>query len=720
MLLILVFGSCSVKESKLEKPNVIFILTDQWRASALGYAGDPNVRTPRLDELAASSVNFVNAVSVCPVCTPYRASLLTGRYPTSTGMTFNDIYLPSKEYCMAEIFADAGYQTAYLGKWHLDGHGRLNNVEAERRQGFQYWKALECSHDYNKMPYYANEDPEQRIWEGYSPDAIVNDAIGYLEDRQGKEEPFLLFLSLGTPHFPHHSAPEEYKKLYPLEEIRLAPNVPEELHEKVLPEIQGYYAHCTATDRAIGELLDHLEEQGQMENTILVFTSDHGEMMGSHGRLPFRKQLAWEESVRIPFLIRHPGMDGQEGAVLKAPLTTPDILPSLLGLCGIEIPSSIEGENLTELILHPDPDADRAAMIMNVTPFDVNWDDPPYKGIRTADYTYAVSPEGPLMLFDNSADPFQFTNLVNDPEHRDLQDRLHAELMKQLAGIGEEELHPRDYYIKKFGYRIERNNINYWSFYEGEGQVQSPGRVPGDFVSLFNGKNLEGWYPKIRSGDAALANKVFAVDKGMAHVFKDFPEEYELNTGGNATHGLFYTNEEYERYILRFEYKWGTGLANNFEQFQYDAGMYYHVVDDKIWPTGIEYQIRYDHTKDQNHTGDYWANQIRWYSTDSLSFTLPSEGGLPMPLKNGEHRCSADARANALNGQWNHCEVIVMGDEYSIHKLNGELVNMATELPIGKGRIGFQAETAEIFYRNIEIMEIEKSIPINEFLKDQV
>jgi len=133
---------------------VVYVLTDQWRASALGYAGDPNVKTPELDELAAASVNFVNAVSVCPVCTPYRASLLTGRFPTSTGMTFNDIYLPSEELCMAEIYADAGYATAYLGKWHLDGHGRLNNVEPERRQGFQYWKAAECSHDYNNMPYY--------------------------------------------------------------------------------------------------------------------------------------------------------------------------------------------------------------------------------------------------------------------------------------------------------------------------------------------------------------------------------------------------------------------------------------------------------------------------------------------------------------------------------------------------------------------------------------
>lgn len=237
------------------------------------------------------------------------------------------------------------------------------------------------------------------------------------------------------------------------------------------------------------------------------------------------------------------------------------------------------------------------------------------------------------------------------------------------------------------------------------------------FVSLFNGKNLDGWYLKIRSGDAELAKKVYAVEDGTVHVFKDFPKEYELNTGGNGTHGLFYTNKKYSRFIFRFEYKWGTGIANNFDQFQYDAGMYYHVVDDKIWPKGIEYQIRYDHIKNLNHTGDYWANDIQWYSKDGETFSLPSEGGIKAPLKKGEHRCSKDAKFNALNGKWNKCEVIVMGNKYSIHKLNGKIVNMATDLPYSEGVIGLQSETAEIYYRNIEIKEFSEDIPVEEFLK---
>ena len=237
------------------------------------------------------------------------------------------------------------------------------------------------------------------------------------------------------------------------------------------------------------------------------------------------------------------------------------------------------------------------------------------------------------------------------------------------------------------------------------------------FKKLFNGKNFDGWHLKIRSGDNELAQKVYSVDNGMVHVFKDFPKEYELNTGKNMTHGLFYTNKKYSKFIFKFEYKWGKGIANNFNKFQYDAGMYFHVVDDKIWPKGIEYQVRYDHTKNINHTGDFWVSNIQWYSKDSITFALPSEGGKIMPPKNGEHRASLDAVYNGLNNKWNKCEVIVMGNKYAIYKLNGKIVNMATDLPYSEGLIGLQSETAEIFYRNIEIKEFDEFVPMETFLK---
>lgn len=444
---------------KKEKPNVVFILTDQWRASAFGYAGNKIVRTPYIDRLADESVNFTNAVSVCPVCTPYRASLLTGRYPTSTGMFVNDIYLPDEEVCMAEIYREAGYGTAYIGKWHLDGHGREDNVDPERRQGFDYWKGLECSHDYNRMPYYENRDPQKKYWDGYSTFAESNDAQQYLEKHSKDKNPFLLFVSFATPHFPHITAPQEFKDLYPVSQLKLDPNVPDSLKEIVFTELQGYYAHCTATDKAIGDLLDKIEALGLSKNTIVVFTSDHGEMMGAHGRLPFRKQLAWEESAHIPFLVRLPGMDQDQASEISSPLTTPDILPSLLGLCGITIPGSIEGRDLSSEIKAPATQKDRAALFMSVCPFDVNYPDKEYRAIRTSRYTYARTPEGPFMLFDDLQDPWQLNNLADKPEASEIQEDLDSQLKNELLHIHDENFKTRDFYLKRWGLELNKDHI---------------------------------------------------------------------------------------------------------------------------------------------------------------------------------------------------------------------------------------------------------------------
>lgn len=474
VMLVVAFSSCK-KQEQVTKPNIVYILTDQWRAQALGYAGDPNVKTPQLDKFEKEAVNFTNAVSVLPVCTPHRASLLTGRYPTTTGMFLNDIYLPSEELCMAEIFKAEGYNTAYIGKWHLDGHGRTNNVEPERRQGFDYWKGLECSHDYNNMPYYANDDPEMKHWEGYSPFALAKDANQYLTDHANSDQPFLLFISIATPHFPHHSAPQKYKDMYPLEDLKFAPNVPEEEQDALREELQGYYAHCTATDEAIGSVLDKIKELRLADNTIVVFTSDHGEMMGSHGVKVYTKQLAWDESIRVPFLIHYPGIGENKGAVVNAPINTPDILPSLLGLANLKIPETIEGEDISELIKNPDPNADRIALIMNPCPFTREYKYPEYRAVRTKQYTFAKTIDGPAKLFDNLSDPYQLNNLVNNPEYAVLQEELDQKLNQQLEKIGDKFM-PRDYYLQKWNLVLDETKkaINYWDFDKGEGVVQTP------------------------------------------------------------------------------------------------------------------------------------------------------------------------------------------------------------------------------------------------------
>jgi Domain of Unknown Function (DUF1080) len=237
------------------------------------------------------------------------------------------------------------------------------------------------------------------------------------------------------------------------------------------------------------------------------------------------------------------------------------------------------------------------------------------------------------------------------------------------------------------------------------------------FTPLFNGTNWDGWYLKIKSGDTEMAKRVFGIENGIIHVFKDLPDGYQLNLGSNDTHGMVYTEKKYSKFIFKFDYKWGKKIVNNFDQFQYDAGCYYHVVDDKIWPKGIEYQVRFNHLENKNHTGDFWADGLEWYSDESNTFVSPQEGGVLKLGQRGEHRALANSRVHALDDQWNQCEVIVMGDQYVIHKLNGQVVNYATKLPYHEGKIGLQAETAEIFYRNIRIKELAEVIPAETFFK---
>ena len=240
-----------------------------------------------------------------------------------------------------------------------------------------------------------------------------------------------------------------------------------------------------------------------------------------------------------------------------------------------------------------------------------------------------------------------------------------------------------------------------------------------NYTILYNGSDFSDWTLMCRGENPDLPKKVFTPgDNGELHLFKDIPDSTGLNEGKNDTHGMIFTKKTYSKYSFKFEYKWGKKIYNNFEKYQYDAGIYYHTFREKIWPKGIEYQIRYDHTLGENHTGDVWnsGSSFDWIAGPENSYLPIENGGVKQERKGGEHRCLANAKYNALNDQWNKCEIIVMGDEYSIHKLNGQVVNVITNLAHKQGTIGLQAETAEIFYRNIKIKEFEQSIPIGTFL----
>jgi len=467
------FGVLSSCKYKKKKPNLVFVLADQWRASATGYMGDPNVKTPNLDKLAQESVNFQNAVSVCPVCTPYRAALMTGQYPTTNGMFLNDLYLPDEANCLGEIFKNAGYQTAYIGKWHLDGHGRQSYIPPERRQGFQYWKVAECEHNYLHSHYYAGNSLEKRFWKGYDAFAQTQDASQYIRNHTNKDRPFFLFVSYGPPHFPLHTAPKRYRDLYSPCSLKLPPNVPEEMLERTRKEASGYYAHCTAIDECIGNLLQVVYKSGIAEHTIFVFTSDHGEMMGSHGVPPCEKQRPWDESIRVPFLLRYPFVHGRLGRHIDTPINTPDIMPTLLSLAGLPIPSNVEGEDLSDFVHEKSIIRERAASIMSVSPFAGYHGGNEFRGIRTNSYTYVRSLEGPWLFFDNKRDPYQMKNLLGNPEYADLQRELDSRLWEELRKIGD-DFQPRSYYLEKWNYQVnDRGYIPYRHLHKVQGPSMS-------------------------------------------------------------------------------------------------------------------------------------------------------------------------------------------------------------------------------------------------------
>jgi len=463
--------SAQAADRAAKHPNIVFLFGDQLRASATGYGGDLNVRTPNLDWLAKESINFRNAVSVCPVCTPFRTALMTGRFPTTTGMFLNDAHLPDREVTIAEVLKESGYDTGYIGKWHLDGHGRSSYIPPERRQGFDYWKAAECDHDYNRSHYYTDDSSEKRFWDGYDAFAETRDAQQYIREHAKADKPFALFLSYGIPHFPHGSAPEKYKAMYPPDKIRFLPNVPPEMQtKKNRIEAQGYYAHTTALDECIGELMRTLSDAGIKENTIVVFTSDHGEMMGSHGIQPTTKQVPWDEAAHTPFLLRYPAAYGNSGRVTSTPLTTPDIMPTLLKLAGLKVPKTVEGCDLSKVVKKRDKNPDYAALYMGVAPFarkDLNRE---YRAIRTERYTYVRALDGPWLLFDDENDPYQLNNLVGQPQAAKLLHKLDKRLQSKLKSI-HDDFRPAAYYVQKFGYELApHGSISY----APGAKVQSP------------------------------------------------------------------------------------------------------------------------------------------------------------------------------------------------------------------------------------------------------
>jgi arylsulfatase A-like enzyme len=235
----------------------------------------------------------------------------------------------------------------------------------------------------------------------------------------------------------------------------LRPNVPAELADSVRANLSGYYAHIAALDRCVGDLMKTLDDLGLADDTIVVFTSDHGDMHGSQGQ--FAKEHPWDESILVPFLLRYPAGLGRRRQTISMPIDTPDIMPTLLGLAGVTVPATVQGTDLSPVLRSERAADDNAALIMCVSPFGVWSRDvggKEYRGLRSGRYTYVRDLSGPWLLYDNQADPYQSKNLVGQPAYAELQGDLDVQLSVKLAAIADPFL-PGDWYIKKWGYPVD-------------------------------------------------------------------------------------------------------------------------------------------------------------------------------------------------------------------------------------------------------------------------
>ncbi|MCK5702431.1 MAG: sulfatase, partial [Cyclobacteriaceae bacterium] len=412
---------------------------------------------PNIDKLASESANCYRAISGMPVCSPFRATLMTGQRPLTHGVFMNDVQLDTGAVTIAKVMSAAGYQTANIGKWHIDGKGRSSFIPpGNRRQGFQYWKTNECTHNYNHSQYYA-DSPDTLLWEGYDAISQTTDAEQYIINHAKNDEPFFLLLSWGPPHAPYHTAPQKYRDMYEPEKLFIRPNVTDNIQQKVKNDLAGYYAHCSALDELVGNLRRTLKTSGTDDNTIILFVSDHGDLLGSHGY--YKKQQPYDESIRIPMLYYIPAIMGGMSAKYDALINADDIMPTLLGLCDIPIPETVEGIDYSDYLRGGENPGDTLTWISCVQPFGQwsrNKGGKEYRGYRSKQYTYTRDMAGPWQLFDNDNDPYQMRNIVGDAGYKSLVNSFDSLLEQELIETKDQFLGGLEY-AKIWNYELDEN-----------------------------------------------------------------------------------------------------------------------------------------------------------------------------------------------------------------------------------------------------------------------
>jgi arylsulfatase A-like enzyme len=435
-----------------KRPNLVFVFSDQQSSDMLGCYGNADIQTPNLDRLARAGVRFNHCISNSPVCTPYRGILFSGQHPLHQGAIQNDLQmLPGKGTYFAEVLRDAGYRTGYYGKWHLYGGDRERGIPAGAcRYGFDHeFLVNNCTltFDAAHASYWSQDGTTKKLYGDWEAYAQTKQAMEFV-DRHA-DEPFALFLSWHPPHnwggaHQGYDAPADLLSLYDPAKIKLRPSVKDT--PQVRRAYQGHMAMISGIDRAFGWLMDKLDERGLAENTIVVFTSDHGDTLASYNWLPNHKGRAEHVSSRVPMLVRWPARLKPGTSDLL--VGTLDLMPTLLGMMELPVPATCQGRNASAAILTGIDDGVDALPLFYLP---CNW-----RGVYTRRHTYSVSLHDPAeanipggrktfdVLYDRQSDPWETKNLFDSPESTALRKELHARTLAFMKQFGDEGLDCRE------------------------------------------------------------------------------------------------------------------------------------------------------------------------------------------------------------------------------------------------------------------------------------
>lgn len=425
-------------------PNLLFIMCDEMREMAMSCSGDPNLKTPNLDRLAASGFRGTSTYTTSPVCCPARASMQTGYYPHNVGFPNygNGHHLREDIPTIGEFLSAKGYHTAHIGKWHLNGKKLSPGnryVPAAYHRGYREWLGYEHGDNFFGSVHYSKDDtpilpPDKQ----YEPDFQTDHALRFIE--KNAHRPWMMHLSWNPPHFPltADNVPADALAAFDADAIRLRDNVPEGgLIGAQRLELAVYYAMITRLDKNLGRLLDKLDALGLREKTIVLFTSDHGDMLYSHGNI--YKRRPQEESSRVPFIIRYPGVIAA-GQVSEEPMSLVDVPGSLTELMGLK-PMQTEGVSFVAHWKGDAPVGPRDAVFMGCQWLGCrsaggNHVKRPWRAVRTRSHMacWLRDGKGPRLvhLFDVSQDPFQLHDLRNDGSRSELVAELKRMLQDHL------------------------------------------------------------------------------------------------------------------------------------------------------------------------------------------------------------------------------------------------------------------------------------------------